>query len=221
MDIAKYVSMLKEKSLHFSQAHLLEDSFEGSLAFENKRLYLERYNSNPSGVASIKEMSSINLKKYIYLNCWHLNKYESVAMWSLYGGQKGAIAIRSTYSKLFNVLPKDISLGMVDYIDYNTELIPEEYIDSRFFCKRKSFSHEKEIRAVLINIPNLDNPNSIRSVLDAPGININIDLKELIDSVYVSPKAPNWYKSLLNDLHYKYEFDFEIFQSALDDNIIF
>ena len=221
MNIAKYISMLQEQSIYFCQASLLEDVFEGSLGYENKKQYIERYNSNPKIFRPPDEFSSKSLKNYTYINCWHLNEHESAAMWSLYGSEKGSIAVCSFYKSLKTLLPNDIVLGTVNYIDYQTELVPEHYVESRFLFKRKSFSHEKEVRAILLNIPNGGEANPPRSSLGVPGINIKVNLSLLINSVYVSPKAPIWYKSLLQDLNSKYGYNFEIFQSTLDNNPFF
>jgi hypothetical protein len=56
------------------------------------------------------------MRVHTYLNCWHLNDYESAAMWDIYQRNNDAIAIQSTYTKLCNSLIQkepDVFVGKV------------------------------------------------------------------------------------------------------------
>jgi hypothetical protein len=74
-----------------------------------------------------------------------------------------------------------IRFGCVNYIDFKKRFAGTY---DRVFYKRKSLSHEAEVRGVL---------NSGRSSPDAVGVSVPIDLERLADRVVVSPFAPTWF----------------------------
>src|SRR3989339_470524 len=144
-------------------------------------------------------------REYTFVNCWHENPYESDAMWMLYSKDiSNAISIRTTYQRLYLALDKDpdISIGRINYIDFNKSF---SGTNSTQWYKRFSFAHEKEVRAVFLN-PNYK---------EQPGIEFPVDLDILIDKIYVSPSADNWFVDLVKDITSKYGLDKEILHSDL------
>jgi hypothetical protein len=107
---------------------------------------------------------------------------------------------------------------MVKYIDYDKEWIPEKDILTPFLYKRRSFEHERELRA-LINLSNkkeLDNlklPASQKS----NGKWISTDLNLLIENIFVSPDSPNWYYDLVKDVVSVYELNVNVERSSLEE----
>jgi hypothetical protein len=86
------------------------------------------------------------------LNSWHINEYESAAMWKLYLESDEGIAIQSTLGRLNKSLKdtkETIFIGKIKYIDYEKESIPESNQYYPFLYKRKSFEYEKELRLFL------------------------------------------------------------------------
>lgn len=77
-----------------------------------------------------------------------MNEYESAAMWKLYSKTNESIAIETTYCKLKNVLPNDIMIGKVRYIDFEKDTINPTNVFNSFLHKRKSFEHENEVRII-------------------------------------------------------------------------
>jgi hypothetical protein len=183
MDLAKFLALLVDKALYFSRADLLGDNFEGSVSLANHREYIKRYQANPERVAPPGTVNFSGIREFVYINCWHMNEFESAAMWSLYGGEKGAIAIRSTYAALAAALPDEAILGMVTYADYNSDLIPEKYISSLYMHKRFSFSHEHEVRAVISKIPKGRDKSSQPEIERPPGLKILVNVKKLIKGI--------------------------------------
>lgn len=100
------------------------------------------------------KMGQINKQwpKYIAINCWHMNEHESAAMWKLYLKSNEGIAVQSSYNKLRDCIIDDeqVLVGMVKYLDYEAEHIDPGNILSAFVYKRKSFEHEREVRALVI-----------------------------------------------------------------------
>jgi len=82
------------------------------------------------------------------VSCWHMNEFESAAMWRLYAGGNNAIALQTRFDRLASVLPDEFGMGRVRYIDYLTDRIPEGNVFNPIMYKRKSFEHEEEVRAV-------------------------------------------------------------------------
>ncbi len=102
---------------------------------------------------------------------------------------------------------------MVKYIDYISTIIPFGNGFNTFFCKRLSFEHEHELRAVIFK-PSVTNDIP-------PGLYIPCDLNILIDKIFVSPDSPDWFKELVSSILEKYSLDREVKRSNLDEDPLF
>jgi hypothetical protein len=71
-------------------------------------------------------------------------------MWRLYTQTQDAVAIRSSYQRLVSCLPDEALIGLVDYVDFEETTIAMTNRLAPFAMKRKSFEHEREVRAVII-----------------------------------------------------------------------
>lgn len=220
MDFTKFVSLLDKKALYFTRSDRFSDKFEGAIpkptveAREASVVGLERSLAEKA----LREMSQgyQEVRKWIFVNCWHMNSYESAAMWQLYAQKNEGIAIRSTYARLKESLSSSgriMQIGMVKYIDYTSDMIHEGNIFHAIFCKRRSFEHEHELRAVF------QKPSLVNDL--QPGLYIPCDLDILIDKVFVSPASPNWFKELVSSILKKYDLDKEVKRSDLDEDPIY
>jgi len=219
MDFTKFVSLLDKKALYFTRSDRFSDKFEGAIPKPTikarEALVLGLENSLAEDVLKGMSQGHRNLRKWIFLNCWHMNSNESAAMWQLYVQKNEGIAIQLTFARLRDSLscPFDMFIGMVNYIDYDRTLIPYGNAFNALFCKRRSFEHEHELRAV-ISKPSVAN--------DAPpGLYIPCDLNILIDEIFVSPESPNWFKELVSSILEKYSLDREVKRSNLDEDPLF
>ncbi len=236
MDQIKFVDLLRSRELYFHRLDLFEDKLEGTLsasefarikrltdgstAFEGRHFDAYMY---PFRTARLSQ----------YASCWHMNKSESVAMWKLYAPKDGsAVAIRSTYEKLRDSLPSRLTppqhlgvfLGAVTYGDFNSinsDLKNGFELTTR---KRSAFAHEQECRAMIWRV---DDSRSLKSLTqfddlqalaerNPTGIRAPVDLESLIQSVVVSPLAPDartWIEEALKT----YEFNFPVTESRLSD----
>src|SRR3990172_7066486 len=150
MDFTKYLSFLEKRALFFTRSDKFDDPYEGSTTQANVTNRSTVYkNASPSWL----EQWSLWSRQWTYINCWHMNEYESAAMWSLYAKTNEAIAIQSTYQRLFDCLPPKTYVGKVHYIDYDKDWLPEGNTFFPYVHKRKSFEHEQELRAVIQEIP--------------------------------------------------------------------
>jgi hypothetical protein len=161
------------------------------------------------------------LPSYTYLSCWHMNEYESVAMWKIYqSGEPQGIAVRSTYQRLSESITdgRDVYIGKVRYVDYEADMIPDDEYGP-FLHKRKSFDYEREIRAIF------KSPESSKHVgptsVGRDALPISVDLDRLCETVYVSPKAREWFAQLVRDVIARYGKSWPVEYSSIDGNPVF
>jgi len=163
LDFTKFVSLLDSSRLYFTRADKLEDPFEGSWPKVNVAarqqvpdgIPLEGREGFIKAMASLGELQ-LKGRRHIAINCWHMNEHESAAMWKLYLKSNEGVSIQSTYANLRQSFIDDenIYLGVVQYIDYEAEWIRTgNNMLAAFMHKRKSFEHEREIRALVMKWP--------------------------------------------------------------------
>ena len=139
------------------------------------------------------------MRELSYVNCWTEGPAENAAFWEIYGKCGTAVAIRSTYNKLRNVLPDDYVLGRVNYIDYSSSPGFKADDDGAYpyfahiYHKRLEFSYEREIRAA--RIPRLEGPGE-RTSADV----LIPNLPDLIDSVWIRRSDPDEARMRVEDL---------------------
>lgn len=214
MDFTKFVYSLDKSALFFTHVDKLGDPYEGSYSHANKWLRKLAYSKAKDSRSQEEVLEMMReARKDIFVNCWHMNEGESAAMWLLYAKTNEAICIQSTFGRLAKTVPDYTNIGTVKYIDYEKEWIPEDGIYHPFLYKRKSFAHEKEIRALIYS---KDKKVLTPLKRDENGISIKLDLNMLIDRIYVSPQAPEWFYDLVADVTLKYNLKKKVEKSALD-----
>ena len=140
-------------------------------------------------------------------------------MWTTYAHEQGGIAVKTTFNSLATSFtdPIDIYIGRIEYVDYNTAFIPEGNVFSAYLHKRKSFEHEREVRAMIVETPPDDgsglHPNS-PDVWEA-GRKCTVDLETLIHEVIVSPLAEGWLVDLIGSVVTKYGLNVQVNHSNL------
>ena len=222
MDFAKFMSIIDTQELFFTTSNKFEDSFEGSFP---QKCTTENYCLDKTVAKKLAEVA-INFRKYAHLNCWHQNEYESEAMWKIYSQSDKGIAIQSTIGRLKHCFTdeREVNIGKVKYIDYNVDMIPVCDFFSPFFYKRKSFSYEQEIRALvqtLDDAPIEEREKKYPQGIYPYGIGIKIDVNLLIENIYISPYAPNWFYDLIKSITLKYGYNFDIKNSLLCEKPVF
>jgi hypothetical protein len=255
MDFAGFVSLISRSELYLCNLEVLSkfDSHEGLLSVPNYRHRAwhtiadltdeERKQIALDGLTEEKERiqfeSHRNSREYwlrrrfydrrtLLVNCWHLNEYESAAMWSQYAASGPGIAITSTYDRIVNSLasaPQALVAGVVKYLDWDKEPVDNSFVFP--FSKRKSFAHENEFRILYWDIVVQEKVNAlcarltthmmdhlyrrittpinwdlIRDEVEAvsftAGLYVPIDVGLLIDEVYVSPTSPDWFVDVVD-----------------------
>jgi hypothetical protein len=229
MNLAKFISMLQDEALHFARADRMADEFEGSISKPT-------FSIRRAALAGIPDIDFENLnahmaharkdfRKYVYLNCWHMNEGESAAMWDLYlGGEPQGVAIRSTYRRLCESITDErpVDIGTVKYVDYDVETVPDGNALHPYVYKRKSFEHEHEIRALHLGHQVVGGGDSGRAApLGLDVVPIRADLDRLVEAVYASPKAKDWFERLIRNELGRYGRNWEVVHSSLDNDPIY
>lgn len=147
-------------------------------------------------------------------------------MWKLYLESGGGVAIQSTFRRLaesFNSYEEnDVYIGKVQYIDYEKDTFPETSLFYPVLHKRKSFQHERELRAFIFNIPSKENGEIDLSleVFDK-GAYIPVDLDVLIEEIFVSPTAEDWLKDLVESIVGKSDISKQVEHSSLSKDAVY
>ena len=239
LNFPKFVSVLEESALFFTRSDKLGDPFEGSFSRLNETLIPQYLKSNiPDDLisddllefmlASQRQFHKKN-RRFTLVNCWHENQIESQAMWRLYSEEQDGIAIKTTFERLRDsfTCTEPVHIGRVNYVDYETHTTDEENLLSAYLDKRKSFEHEREVRAIVMKLPprkdlitesgktiegaSLDYETDICDV----GINFDVDIDVLIQEVLVDARAEDWFLELVRAVARKYSLNAPVNRSDL------
>lgn len=107
---------------------------------------------------------------------------------------------------------------MIDYIDYATDRIPDGSFAPQFFRKRRSFEHERELRAMVLQFPRSPDGHRVdyeRRPTDG-GLDVPVDLDQLIEEIVIAPLAPAWFVELVARVARRYGVSVVPRQSTLD-----
>jgi hypothetical protein len=244
MDLPKFLSVLDRAALYFPRIDKLAeaDPFEGYQTNAEAGIDKLKFEDLPPGWLATTPFNTPELfRKFIdlrqvmrdfaarnrestFVNSWHAQEYESAAMWSLYLKSRDGIAIQSTYNRLIQSMTSYtdffVFVGLIHYIDYDREFIPQGNLLFPFMHKRKSFEHEKELRA-LIWTPqhgknDLTDPSK-NKFKDTPGLYVPVDIKALIQAVFVAPTADRWFADLVSSLTRRFDLNLTVVKSRLTD----
>ena len=211
LDLSKFLDLLLSQKLFMSRSDKFEDQYEGTFSeptYEeikkiaaNKPEFLNYYKSH---------------REKVTISSWHINEYESFAMWQIFTKNNEGLAIQSTIGRLKEAVAKEEDyeqyIGQVNYIDYKKEYIPFEDAFFPFLFKRKSFQYEREVRIIT------DASQHNKVIKD--GLKIAVDINQLIEKIYIHPKSENWYKELVIELMQKLNFNFTVEISDLESDIL-
>jgi len=197
MPIENYLSLVTSKTLHFTRASAFDDPWEGEYpdwVMDIMKQY--RADDMPSFFAH-----TAVAKDLMYISCWHQNSNESAAMWKIYGRAECSVAITTTIPRFKESASapyrKNLWYGKIRYIDYSIVQSGPNKPEEVFFWKRKSFSHEKEVRFVTKlerkDVTKSEDSSEIIRLTDTPThVGMPVELSKLIDRVYVDPMSKDY-----------------------------
>lgn len=133
-----------------------------------------------------------------YASCWRLGTDEDREIWNQYADLVEGVAIETTYHQLEEHLAPDeddLLMGIVRYLDYETEITPGRSAPLLYFYKHRVFDSEQEFRVLANHGGNpimwtdgRDPPEEMRS--DNPeAVNLPADMDALINRVILAPEA--------------------------------
>jgi hypothetical protein len=211
LDLSKFLDLLLSQKLFMSRSDKFEDQYEGTFSEPTFEEIKKLSENNPEFLDYYKSK-----REKVVVSSWHINEYESFAMWQIFTQNSEGLAIQSTVERLQNALKLETNfkqyIGEVNYIDYKKEHIPFDDSFFPFLFKRKSFQYEREVRII--------SDLSEKNITINDGLKIDVDIKQLIEKIYIHPKSENWYKKLVIELVSKLGFDFEIEKSDLESDIL-
>ena len=211
LDLSKFLDLLLSHKLFMSRSDKFEDQYEGTFSEPTFEEMKKLSADNPEFLAYYKTH-----REKVAVSSWHINEYESFAMWQIFTGNSEGLAIRSTVGRLQKALGPENQykqyIGEVNYIDYKREYIPFDDAFFPFLFKRKSFQYEREIR-IITDVTDYN-------ITINDGLKVSVDLCKLIDKIYIHPKSENWYKRLVIELLKRLDFDFDIEKSDLESDIL-
>ncbi len=211
LDLSKFLDLLISRKLFMSRSDKFEDQYEGTFSEPTYEEIKKLAANNPEFLSYYKSH-----REKVVVSSWHINEYESFAMWQIFTQNSEGLAIQSTIGRLQKALEveKDFKqyIGEVNYIDYKKEYIPFDDMFFPFLFKRKSFQYEREVR-ILADL-------SEQEIKINDGLKIDVDINQLIEKIYIHSKSENWYKKLVIELVDKLGFDFKIEKSDLESDIL-
>lgn len=232
------MSTLRTGALHFTRADRFQDVFEGALTKPMLDAYRAEYAKHGFKIPYTKQRHRAELAHYAVC-CWYLDDHESEAMWNLYAAQ--GIAIQTTFDRLVHAFPEQtpgkgeepVYIGQVSYVDYERDALKPIMRDDGtpmwnnafipMMHKRKSFQHEREVRAVIHRFSTgaddfdklSDGSQFRRAAIAEAGEHVPVDLNALVEKVHVSPRMPDWFREVVADAVVRFGYSFGVVQSAL------
>lgn len=215
MDFTKFVALLEDQALYFARLSTFTDPLEGFLTRPTfKRLAVFGHDATTDEERALGRDNVEAFRKardLMYASSWHLNEYESAAMWRLYLKSGEGLAIRTTIGDLKRALApaeQAIHIGSIQYVDYEQDQIPFENVMYLGLHKRRSFEHERELRAMFL-------------FGGGCGQMVKVDLSALIKAVHVAPSSPEWILNLVRKLVSRYRLEAAVVHSGLDARPIY
>lgn len=237
VDINKFLSMLQNKDLHFSQLNNLNDIFEGANVVNSLSIHLDYINgflppfqrnkTMPNEVYSEKQESFKGrisaLKKFqqnFFADCFFQGEEESVAMWNSYSLDNG-IAIQFNSEFLFedilNFYKKNLSddfelgYGPISYEKLTNppynQILEGNIEDFIFEPFKKDIFHSYENEFRFIFHRKNESENN--------HIKVKIDLSNTIQRFIAHPNSPDWVIEAIYKLVVKYDLIKEVQKSRI------
>lgn len=223
MDIPAFIFLISKQQLTFARADLFEDRFEGIIPegtaaamniWANTEIKEGRLKSG-MGYENLSELlNTVNKKAYI--SCWCKENHEMVHMWKIYSKPNG-VCIETTYKDLIDscdLEDESIVATEVKYVDFKNHVYSYNGNPiSVFTMKRKEYKSESEFRLImrtnkstsdylgtLLHDHEFRNKEEIRIYNSTPVLYCNVNTKQLIHKIHLSPYAPAWYIDVITNL---------------------
>ena len=227
MPFPKFISLLVYQAIWFSKLNILQDQLEGMMPEATKEMMQSHDHELKKGFApelhwQFDEMAprdEQDSRELLVVNCWFLGESESENMWDIYGAINEAVAIKSTVKQLIENIDvphnKNMThVGRVSYVDHKTHKMTNyqasQGCERAFLKDAEQFQDEKEIRIVTLNwksrhcvspegkpYKELGIQGKGMNNFGNDGLYFITKVQQLISEIRVSPKADDWFFSLV------------------------
>ena len=243
MTLAKFAELLRSKSVFFcSLANLAKnDPKEGLFSKVDQALYSrsisefseterqqfnirneEQWNAVRRNMLQVLEWATPARHQFA-VSCWHARDHEDYAMWNIYAKESG-MCIKTDLARLVRAFEKytddKVYIGKVRYIDFETQMVGASWSFSPSVTKRREFSYESEVRAVINRVHSWKD-NDGKGYFDplsepiGAGLAVPVDLVSLLSEVYVSPYAESFLLDTVTDLLRRHDLSVPVLRSAI------
>lgn len=235
ISLARYIQFLETSHLWFSRVDQFKDKFEGSVTPYNLILRQQAEGQfsflRESGMESLTSEVRKGKRNMGFANCWHSSQFESDSMWQKYPTSETVVLV-SDRSHFRNGIAsdRDVYLGKVVYKNYlpgTSDYVDDMNIFGPLFTKRNNFEFEKEVRAVLLDDTDKNEPISGAGntrefwSLNPIGIGIGVDLNLLLKEVRVHPGGGKEFLQTVKNISHKYGLTAEVKDSEMNAEPLF
>jgi len=208
MSLEKFLDLLINSQLFFSNLNRLTDKYEGTVYDKNfksevKAIMESEFNGFDEIDLNHERARVEILKNFTLVNCWTMRRHESYALWKIYGGNNSSIAIKSTVSSLKDSINsteqefnEDIFMSKVKY---------QQKLDDSFsridatITKKPFYDFESEIRLIILNYNKSEGGYKIPYDI-SKGRTVKLNLEKLINEIYISPFLKKQYHQNLKHI---------------------
>jgi hypothetical protein len=183
----RLLDLLRSEELYFTHVPAFSDGLEGSLTNRTRERLVTWFKMR---LKINDDSAREQVRKYeeaqedFYANCWHMNDFESYLMWKAYA-ERG-FAVRTTYERVqaaFDRFNGAVTGGVVKYVDFTRESTPVGIAFHLVTTKDLPYRDEREFRLLLWAV----DPKNSELQRSGKGIRVPVDVRTLIDCVYVNP----------------------------------
>lgn len=200
LDFAKFIDLIERRKLWFSRVDKFEDPLEGTFTDAETAYFRSlEFSASPElrGWSTAPKRIPRTIGATTFVNCWREGKFESMAMWDIYGKGSGVVAIKSTVDLLkdaFSTYKWHVYVSRVKYIAWNAGGWDSNALT---LCNRKnsSYSYEEEVRAIISGLERIGDSSLVELGPDymtkiPAGQEVEVDPARLITEVIVGPREP-------------------------------
>lgn len=212
MDFWKFLNLLENKSLFFTNSNNLGDNNEGRIpSFILERMLQEDKAKGNHRHEELNGFLANSLRKLHLISSWSYAERESFAMWKMYAKDKMGIAIETDVDSLkeaFKNTSRIVYIGEVKYINEDHFSFSTSNMFYPFLTKLDFYKFENEIRCITV----LETNEIEESIL------VEVDLDILIKKVHISPNSKPEFLKLIELLKKESGLKFEICYSKVSDS---
>ena len=105
LDLSKFLDLLLSRKLFMSRSDKFEDQYEGTFSEPTYEEIKKLAVNNPEFLNYYKTH-----REKVAISSWHINEYESFAMWQIFTQNSEGLAIQSTIGRLQKALEPEKNL---------------------------------------------------------------------------------------------------------------